>query len=429
MPARRQRTGEEQEAQPPVPVRLSPEEGMMGRVPMRRGPAEITEFLGQAFRRQWRTYFRNHEDEYQRFIDRERLENTEEVRMQWTAAMMVYALARYGGELDVSYRSHDARASIRTADDSEVEVPRQEISGRFRHLLRDIVRGASFADPRSRQSFGTFGDCDEIALLMAQLTRGLCEPNELDLDPMIYRVEKGHASLMFLIGGRRYVFDPSASHEESPRSLRSEFRRLLISKGTPQRTRKAIRRSLRMMREGQSPSPLFADRYEESTAQRYTAILEQAEWLWPSWQEMSQEERDDVRREVRLPVLSVRAQEGLESAIAQVSARHPPGHLRIQRERRRRAWGHRADASIYRVIRNTYLPAAMEDPELRQQAIDTMAELMAASLPGRYEENLEMVGAAFDRMPEAERMESIRRLLRVAERRGIRLAMRGIRER
>ncbi len=377
-----------------------------GIVPRKVGNLPAEAFFGQLFADNWKQFFENHKDEYSLFLKQSGgLADNEQVRKQWSVAWMVYRMGRYGGSMGVNFKYTDKRVTLKNVGEVPPSVRDDaSIHGKaFSFLMKDVVYGSRYRDGASKQDYLTFGDCDEVSLMMAQMLRYMSDKNNLGMDMMVYRLSgPSHAGVGVTIGEKWFYLEPSLYEIEYPKNLARELTERRDLEGSSELDKKLVNVALSALSKGKPPASIFKDDYESGPARRLEAALKQKPELWPRWRSMSDKDRDKVIKTISLPSISPSQQE-MVTAAAKTAVGMSPEEALVRREASRRRWGNSFVSISYRLDKNV-LPKLLKEPGGTARAISMLTDLVASSLDGPYRQNVEELQAAIHERTEAQKI-------------------------
>lgn len=383
---------------------------MSGRVPTKRYKPELKittitllrrkprvemdsrKFIGKLFSENWRAFFNNHQDEYKRFLTQSKgVRDTLKTRQQWAVMWIAYRMGRYTGTLGVNFKLTKNRKDIQRTRKVQRPVRTEAaIRGKeFSILLQDIIQGTSYTDNKTKDSYCTFGDCDEIATLIAQLIKIASDEMKLGMEPQVYRFVESHGETLTKIDGKWFMIDPSMLGRSTAALLEDEFRLNMNNADVEPSFRLKIKRAYAALRAGKRPPALYNDEYERKHMPKLNAIIQQRPELWPGWKNMSTAQRRRITARIRLPKISKREQKEMHKAMQRAIAMSGLAEARVDRETVRRMWGHNKGRGMSRIKR--FMRSVQKTYRLRKHAVGVLCRFVAASLTGEYRKNLRKI--------------------------------------
>jgi hypothetical protein len=328
-------------------------------------------FFSQLFKNNWKQFFKARIADYKLFIRKTGVKDSTLVRKQWTAAWMTYRIFRYGGTAGINFKYVHERKGVKALKVAPGVRSKKAIEGKeFSVMLKDIVTGSKYTDPKSEKkgsTYTTFGDCDESSLLIAQVLRAMSKENNLGLNPGVYRVDAPHANTTLKIGGKWFLLEPSKGEISYPKllakALKNEIDILTENKSFGSDMQR-VRAALARLRSGKPPTPLYDDNYEKQTAPKLAAIL---------------------KNDAAIPKISGAQQIALENAAKKAYA-VSSAQGTIERETLRRKWGYRPQRRSS-TIKNKFLPTILKQPGGRKKALIILTNFVAASAKGPFKKN------------------------------------------
>lgn len=184
--------------------------------PFEEGPAKKPESALGFFKAFWEQNreqaMKNYEDRWQAFAKKNGFDESDRrLQEQFTFVMVVYNTFKYEGSLGVRYKKGEEDLK----GISQVDGPADEMkTRRNEQLFQDVLSGRTYTDKKDQ--FVTFGDCDELAFLIAQAVHHFSREVGLDVQATVEIGGDSHAITGFVLGGKKFCVDPSLKMNELP---------------------------------------------------------------------------------------------------------------------------------------------------------------------------------------------------------------------
>lgn len=184
------------------------------------------EVFGRFFEKYSRQFLSSHKKQYEAFLKENGAENSELLARQFAAAQLCYYLFRYGGTAGVHYFKPLSDDDInvlsgslsRISEEMRAALAETDPGSRLGLLLKDIGNGTSYTIKGSRTPFSTFGDCDEIAFLIAQAIEAINLAHGLGMKVSVIQ-HGSHAVTGVRFSGinKQFILDPTFGDRPYPR--------------------------------------------------------------------------------------------------------------------------------------------------------------------------------------------------------------------